>query len=259
MKRVVLAFLIMSSLLVLVPSAASQDVIVDVEGPRIMPIGGKAQFNITAAGGPGEQGGNYNITAFLLADNLTGADPSPGKVFRNLTTEPHWEINITVPYAAQTVTFVINVTSSLENETDFKLVKTKIRVVGPIVLSAEIFNPLEYELKGVPVDFYVRKPSETEDRLVGSSTIESIAPGKSEYASFDWIIADPEEGQYTLTVVVDLDRDGTIDENAGDSVAISYFYVGGGVNYITWILVALIVALALLAAMWLISKPKRRP
>lgn len=259
MKRVVLALLIMSSLLVLVPSAASQDVIVDVEGPRIMPIGGNAQFNITAAGGPGEQGGSYNISAFLLADNLTGADPSPGNVFLNLTTEPHWEIDVTVPYAAQTVTFVVNVTSSLENETDYKLVKTKIRVVGPIVLSAEIFNPLEYELKGVPVDFYVRKPSGTEDRLVGSSTIESIAPGESEYASFDWIIADPEQGQYTLTVVVDLDRDGTIDENAGDSVAISHFYVGGGVNYITWILVALIIALALLAAMWLISKPRKRP
>jgi len=157
------------------------------------------------------------------------------------------------------VTFVVNVTSSLENESDYKLVKTKIKVVGPIVLTAEIHNPLEYELKGVPVDFYVRKPSETEDRLVGSSTIESIAPGMSEYASFDWIIADPELGQYTLTVVVDLDRDGTIDENAGDSVAISYFYVGGGVNYVTWILVALIIALALLGAMWLISKPKRRP
>ncbi|MCK4455543.1 MAG: hypothetical protein KAU99_04265, partial [Thermoplasmata archaeon] len=153
----------------------------------------------------------------------------------------------------------VNVTSSLENETDFKLVKTKIKVVGPIVLTAEIHNPLEYELKGVPVDFYVKKPSETQSRLVGSSTIESIAPGESEFASFDWIIASPESGQYELTVVVDLDRDGVVDESAGDSKAVSYFYVGGGVNYITWILVVLIIALASLAAVWLVTKPRRRP
>ena len=259
MKRAVLSLLILFSLLSLVPSVASQDVVVDVEGPSVMPVGGKAQFNVTAAGGPGEQGGTYNITAFLLGDNLTGADPSPGNVFINLTTEPHWEINVTVPYAAQTMTFEVNVRSSLGNDSTYKIVRTKIRVVGPIILSAEIHNPLEYELKGVPVDFYVTKPGETKSRLVGSSTIESIAPGKSEYASFDWIIANPEPGQYTLTVVVDLDRDGEIDESAGDSVASSYFYVGGGVNYLTWILAALIIVLALLAAMWLIRKSKRRP
>jgi hypothetical protein len=105
----------------------------------------------------------------------------------------------------------------------------------------------------------VKKPSETQSRLVGSSTIESIAPGESEFASFDWTIANPEPGQYELTVVVDLDRDGVVDESAGDSMAVSYFYVGGGVNYITWILVVLIIALALLAAVWLVTKPKRRP
>lgn len=259
MRQAVLSLLILSSLLTLIPTAASQDIIVDVEGPSVMPMGGKAQFNISAAGGPGEQGGTYNITAFLLGDNLTGADPYPGNVFRNHTTEPYWEINVTVPYAAQTMTLVVNVTSSLENDTGFKLVKTKIRVVGPIVLTAEIHNPLEYELKGVPVDFYVKKPSETQSRLVGSSTIESIAPGESEFASFDWIVASPESGQYELTVVVDLDRDGVVDKSAGDSIAVSYFYVGGGVNYITWILVALIIALASLAAVWLVTKPRRRP
>jgi hypothetical protein len=259
MKRAILCLLILFSLLALIPTGASQDVIVDVEGPTIMPVGGKAQFNISAAGGPGEQGGNYNITAFLLGDNLTGADPSPGNVFINLTTDPHWEINVTVPFAAQTMTFVVNVTSSLDNDTDFKLVRTKIRVVGPIVLSAEIFNPLEYELKGVPVDFYVRKPGESETKLVGSSTIESISPGGSEFASFDWIVADPEPGEYELTVVVDLDRDGVIDESAGDSKAVSHFYVGGGVSFLTWILVVLIIVLAFLSTMWLITKPRRRP
>ncbi len=259
MKRAVLSLLILFSLLSLVPSVASQDVVVNVEGPSVMTIGGKAQFNVTAAGGPGEQGGTYNITAFLIGDNLTGADPSPGNVFINLTTEPHWEINVTVPYAAQTMTFEVNVRSSLGNDSTYKIVRTKIRVVGPIILSAEIHNPLEYELKGVPVDFYVKKPSETQSRLVGSSTIESIAPGESEFASFDWIIASPESGQYELTVVGDLDRDGVVDESAGDSKAVSYFYVGGGVNYITWILVVLIIALASLAAVWLVTKPRRRP
>jgi hypothetical protein len=259
MRRAVICLLILLSFLALTPTVASQDVIVEVQGPTIMPVGGKAQFNITATGGPGEQGGNYNITAFLLADNLTGADPSPGNVFINLTTEPYWEINVTVPFAAQTMTFVVNVTSSLENDSDFKLVKTKIRVVGPIVLSAEILNPLVYELMGVPVDFYVRKPSESKTKLVGSSIIESIPPGGSEFATFDWIVADPEPGEYELTVVVDLDRDGVIDESAGDSMAVSHFYVGGGVSYVTWILAALIVVLAILATMWLITKPKKRP
>ncbi|MFQ6107392.1 MAG: hypothetical protein ACE5QF_07395 [Thermoplasmata archaeon] len=258
MKRVILVLLILSSILVLIPNAASQEVVVSIDGPTTMPVGGKAQFNITAAGGPAEKGGDYNITAFLLGDNLTGANPSPGSVYQNLTTSPYWEINVTVPHAAQTMTLVVNVTSSYENESDFKLKKIKIRVVGPIVLSAEISNPLEYELKSVPVDFYIRAPGEPQDRLVGSTTIESIPPGRSEYATFDWIIADPEPGEYRLTVVVDLDRNGVIDENAGDSVAVSYFYVGGGVSWMTYALIVLLAALIVLAAIWLLTKPKRR-
>ncbi|MFQ5910445.1 MAG: hypothetical protein ACE5IJ_06965 [Thermoplasmata archaeon] len=259
MKRVILSFLILSSFLMLVPNAASQDVAINIEGPRVMPVGGQSLFNISATGGPAEQGGTYNITAFLLGDNLTGAEPSPGSVFKNVTSEPFWEINVTVPYAAQTMTFVVNVTSDLGNESDFKEERIKIRVVGPIVLSAEISNPLEYELKEVPVDFYVRVPGESQDRLVGSATIESITPGASEYASLDWVIANPDPGEYRLTVVVDLDRDGVINENAGDSVAVSYFYVGGGVNLVTYALASLLILLIFLSVSWLLTKPRRRP
>lgn len=259
MRRLVLSLLILSSIVFLMPNSASQEVIVSIEGPEIMPMGGSSQFQVNATGGPAEMGGTYNITAFLLGDTLEGASPSPGDVFVNSTAEPGWIINVTVPLFAQTMTLVVNITSDYENESAFKKVSTEIRVIVPIVLSAEISNPVDYELREMPVDFYVRAPGESQDTLVGSTTIESIPPGGSEYALFDWIVADLQPGEYRLTVVVDLDRDGTIDENAGDSVAISHFYVGGGVNYITWILVALIVALALLAAMWLISRPKRRP
>lgn len=223
-----------------------------------MPVGGKTQFNVSAAGGPAEKGGTYNITAFLVGNNLTGADPFPGKTFENSTSEPNWVINVTVPYAAQTMEFVVRVTSNYDNESTFKEVRKKIKVVGPIVLSAEIFNPLDYELKEVPVDFYVRIPGESEDRLVGSTTIESIAPGESVFASFDWVVAEPKAGEYRLTVVIDLDRDGLIDEDAGDSVAVSYFYVGGGVNYMTYILATLLALLIVLSIIWLLRKPKRR-
>lgn len=259
MRRTAISLLILSTLLAFIPQAASQEVVVNVEGPSVMPAGGVAVFNVTAAGGPGGQGGEYNITAYLLGTNLTGASPSPGGVFKNLTSEPHWEINVTVPLAAQTMTFVVNVTSSLENESGFKEIRKKIRVVGPIVLSAEIHNPLEYELREVPVDFYVRGPSDEDFRLVGSSTIETIAPGGNEFASYDWIVADPENGEYMLKVVVDLDRDGIIDEGAGDSVAFSTFYVGGGVSFLTYILAALVVLLVLLSIIWFFAKPRRRP
>ena len=259
MRRAAISLLILSTLLFLVPQGTSQEVVVDVEGPSVMPAGGVALFNITAAGGPGEQGGMYNITAFLLGDNLTGASPSPAGVFKNLTSEPHWEINVTVPFAAQTMTFVVNITSSLENESDYREVRKKIRVVGPIILSAEIHNPLEYELREVPVDFYVKGPGDEDFRLVGSYTIETIAPGANEFASFDWIVADPEHGEYRLKAVVDLDRDGIIDESAGDSVAVSSFYIGGGGSFLTYILGALVVLLVVLSIIWFLAKPRRRP
>lgn len=259
MRRLVLSLLILSSLVLLMPSSASQEVIVSVEGPETMPIGGSSQFQIIAMGGPAEKGGTYNITAFLLGDNLEGASPSPGDIFINSTTEPDWIINVTVPLVAQTMTLVVNITSDYENESAFRRVSTEIRVVGPIVLSAEISNPLDYELREMPVDFYVRAPGESQDRLVGSATIESIPPGGSEYASFDWIVADPQPGEYRLTVVVDLDRDGDINENAGDSVAVSYFYVGGGVNLVTWALAILLVLLIVVSMIWLLTRPRRRP
>lgn len=258
MRKAISLIVMLFLLLLLIPGSLSQEVIVSVEGPRVMPVGGKSMFNITAAGGPAEKGGTYNITAFLLGDNLTGADPSPGNVFQNLTTEPYWQINVTVPYAAQTMTFVVNVTSSYENESDFKVVRTKIRVVGPIVLSAEILNPLDYELREVPVDFYVRSPGESTDQLVGSATIESIAPGDKEFATFDWVVSNPKPGRYRLTVVVDLNRDGIIDEAAGDSMAVSYFYVGGGPSLLTYLLAALLSLLIVLSAIWFLKKPRRR-
>lgn len=258
MRQYLLLLLVLLPLLLLIPNSASQEIFVDVEGPKVMPKGGSSQFNVTAAGGPAEKGGTYNLTAFLIGDNLTGASPSPGEVFVNRSTQPNWIINVTVPNFPQTLHLVVNVSSDYENESDFKRIRTKIKVVGPIVLSAEISNPLDYELREVPVDFYVSVPGENEDRLVGSATIESIAPGESEFASFDWIVADPDSGRYTLTVVVDLNRDGTIDVNAGDSVAVSYFYVGGGVNLLTYILAILLALLILLSIIWLWRKPRRR-
>lgn len=257
MRRFV-PLLVLSSLLVLMPNSASQEVFVDIEGPDVMVVGGTSQFIVTAVGGPAEKGGTYNITAFLLGDNLTGASPSPGDIFLNRSAEPEWTINVTVPYFAQTLDLVVNISSDFENESDYKRTQTRIKVVGPIILSAEISNPLDYELREVPVDFYVSAPGEDEDRLVGSTTIESIAPGESEFASFDWIVADPASGEYRLTVVVDLNRDGIIDMNAGDSVAVSHFYVGGGVNLLTYMLAVLLALLIFLSVIWLWRKPRGR-
>lgn len=258
MRRAILLLLILSSLLFITQNSTSQDLFVDVEGPALMPIGGDAQFNISAVGGPAAEGGTFRITAYLEGENLTGAIPNPASTFENETTEPNWIINVTAPGAPQTVTLHVNVTSEFENESVSEIVKTKIKVVEPIVLSAEISNPLEYELREIPVDFYVKAPNEENDMLVGSTTIEAIPPGESEFASYDWIVGDPVPGRYRLTVIIDLNRDGVIDTNAGDSVASSYFYVGGGVNILTYALAFLLALLIVLSIIWLRKKPRRR-
>jgi hypothetical protein len=258
MRRIVPTFLILTSLFLLLPNSASQDVFVTVEGPDVMPIGGVFPFNITAVGGPAGEVGTYNISAFLLGSNLTGADPSPGNVFMNMSADPHWTVNVTVPNDPQTMTLVVNVTSDYENESDFKETRHQIKVVRPTVLSAEISNPLDYELREIPVDFYVRAPGESEDRLLGTVLIESMAPGEKEFASFDWVVADPSPGRYRLTVVIDLDRDGVINEEAGDSMAVSHFYVGGGVGLLSYLLAVLFILFIILSAFWLLRKPTRR-
>lgn len=258
MRHHIPLLLVLLSLLFLMPNSASQEVFVNVEGPEIMPQGGTSQFNVTASGGPAEKGGAYNITAFVMATNLSGASPTLGDPFKNRSAEPRWIFNVTVPSVTQTVTLIVNITSDYQNESDYKRIETKIRVVGPIILSAEISNPLDYELREIPVDFYVRAPGEENDRLVGSTMIESIAPGESEFASFRWMVGDPGTGRYRLTVVVDLNRDGVIDVNTGDSVAVSYFYVGGGVNLLTYLLAILLALLIFLSVIWLLRKPRGR-
>jgi hypothetical protein len=258
MRRAILLLLMLSSLLLITQHSASQELFVDVEGPAVMPVGGDAQFNVSAVGGPAAEGGTFRITAYLMGDNLTGAIPNPSQEFENETTEPNWVINVTAPGAAQTVTLLVNVTSEFENESSSEIVETKIKVVEPIVLSAEISNSLEYELREIPIDFYVKGPNEENDVLVGSTTIEAIRPGESEFASYDWIVGDPTPGRYRLTVVIDLNRDGVIDTNAGDSVSSSYFYVGGGVNILTYLLAVLLALLIVLSIIWLRRRPRRR-
>lgn len=232
---------------------AQEKLRVFILGPDVLPINGKTQYNVSATGGPAEKGGFYNITAFFLGPNVSDISPSPGDVFLNKSTMGSWIINASVSSRPQTLDLVVRVYSVFGNESEEVEKRFKVKVVGPVVLTARVGNPLNITLRNVPVDFYV------DDKFIGSTTISEIEPFGEAFATYDWVVLGVPQGRHKLTAVVDLNRDGVIDPDQGDSCAVSYFYAGGGISTMSIVLfVGIAILVALIVILLIRSRRQRR-
>jgi hypothetical protein len=253
-KRILLAAALLSAavLVTMSPPVASQEVSILVLGPDAVAVGSNVTYNVTVGGGPAEQGGTYNVTAYLDGPEVTGATPSRSQPYSNESSRTTYSIDITAPGAPQTMSLVVNVSSSAANTTEKAWAQTSytIVVVRPIVLSALVKNESNITLEGIDVRFFV------DGEFVGSVK-ESFPPLESKRVQFEWVVKGVSPGGHKATVEVDLDGDGVADPAKGEVVSARIFYREyEGPNYILPAIILLII-LSALVAIFLVKRQLR--
>ncbi|UCD91947.1 MAG: hypothetical protein JSV43_06865, partial [Methanobacteriota archaeon] len=220
----IIAVLMLISLVPLFQGTVAQDseVRVFVVGPEAIEVGKKAVYNVTVVGGPAEEeGGKWQVAAVLTGANVseeTGASPTLASKFNETQDSNIFLINVSAPSIAQHMVLNIEAFSHHGAETVLTNETFDIFVVHPINLRATVSNPSNSTLKNVLVNFYV------DGEFVGGTSIEEISPFSEGAATLKWITKDVSPGRHIMTVEIDLDGDGTIEERFGDTLYVGNFY-----------------------------------
>ncbi len=207
---------------------------------------------IRLSGGPaGDEGGNYTYRVELSAENSTGALASP-----NTASDPSgvFVVNITMPgEPGQTLTVTVNATSkstatsaSTSAELNFK-----IKVVDPIVITAQVFNMGIVDAKNVTARFYA------DGEFLGTK-IFNLSAGQSTELVYNWTFMDIDEGKHVVMVVID-DANSIVEFSDGNNVLSQTIYVGGQGNPAGAILTIAVIVAAFFVITTYLQKPGRKP
>ncbi len=248
------ALLVLGALLALPsPAAAQEEVTILVFGPEVIAVSANVTYNVTVTGGPGADGGTFNVTSFLDGGPLlAGALPSRTDPDEQESTRNTYTVNVTAPGTPQSMELVVNVSSESADgsERSWGQISYPIVVVRPVTITALVTNPLNMSLEGVAVRFFV------DGDFVGS-VLEDLPALESKTVQFEWVVRSVAPGSHTATVEVDLDGDGVTDPAKGEVVAARIFYkTAEGPNY-AGPTVFLLIVLAALVAIFLVRRSLR--
>lgn len=259
MRRSLVPVMIILMLLSSVPilqhaEAQDSEVRVFIVGPEALGLGKKAVYTVTVVGGPAEDGGKWEVKAHVSGPNITEASPTGADIYMETQDSNVFQIEVKAPPIAQHMVLNIEAASHKGAEQARTNETYDIYVVHPINLRATVSNPSNSTLKNVLVDFIV------DGELVGTASIEEISPYGEGTARLGWITKSVSPGRHSLTIEIDLDGDGEIDERIGETFLIGSFYSPRGDPGI--LVIALIVVLVLIILFLLPStlrkKKKRR-
>jgi hypothetical protein len=201
-----------------VDAQPESDVRIFVFGPEIMATGSSTEFNVTVLGGPGDEGGNFSIRAYLDGTNVSGALPLQSSPLELTTATGRFSVNVTTPTTPQKTKLFINATSASEGARSWAETEYEIDVVKPIKLKAKIENNGGIDLKDIIVNFYV------DGNYVGFENLSALNAGSSVTVTHEWLVTGLASGRHELIATVDLNNDGVISEMDGDIASIQYFY-----------------------------------
>jgi subtilase family serine protease len=203
-------------------------------------------------GGPaGDEGGNYTYRVDFSAKNVTGAKATP-----NTASDPSgfFRFNLTMPdEPGQTLTVTINATSrststraSITADMNFK-----IKVVDPIVITAEVFNKGSVDARNVTASFFA------DGALLGTSVF-NISAGSSAVLTYNWTFLKIDNGKHVVTVVLD-EANSLVEFSDGNNVLSRTIYVGGGGNPAGAILTVAVIVVTFFVVLTYFQKPGRKP
>ncbi|MCK5548386.1 MAG: hypothetical protein KAI64_05185 [Thermoplasmata archaeon] len=255
MKRLPILILIVILAIPIISSVDAQPestVRVHVFGPDVVAVDTRSNITVSVTGGPGELGGNFSISAYLEGTNVTGALPVKSSPYETTSTNGTFTVNLTAPITPQTVTLVINGTSTRDVDSEYTVFEYTIAVVAPIPISARIENNGNYTLSNLDVVFYI------DGELLDELTVDFLDVGDSTTVTTEWLVASISPGTHEILITVDMNNDGVIIESDGDLVIKQYFYKEyGDLHPAIIILVGTVMVLAVLILIRTISRKRR--
>ncbi len=225
-------------------------VTVDLDHPAFAGKGQVVPVTLTMAGGPaGDTGGNFSYKAEITASNKTGSSVSPNQ---DSSASGVFKLNLTMPgYGPQTIKIKVNATSKATTlESRSVEVEFTMKVVDPIVISAEVFNLGPVDAGNVTAKFYA-------DGTYLDSKKFNVSAFSSTVVSYNWTSPSIKEGKHVVSVVID-DPNQIVEFSDGNNVYSMTIYVGEEGNVLGAVLTIGVVIAAVLFALVYIQKPVRR-
>ncbi len=186
-------------------------VAVFITAPDAAGTGDTIVVNVTAAGGPAEEGGTYELRAFLRGPgDLTGASPVEEGPLQESSENNTFSFNVTMPLEEQEVELVVVVNSTKDDTWVEGEATKRIRALVPLRISARVVNTGSVEVRNVPVYLYL------DGTLVDETALVVLGPSSSVTVSFRYLPVNLAPGSHTLEIRVDINGDGVVDPALGE-------------------------------------------
>ena len=251
MKRLVLALLLLAAIAPAWPHAQAQGPVTAViRGPTAIAPSSTHPYTVTVQGGPGADGGTFEISYALQGSNLQGGDPQIARTLSN--AQGTFQVNVTAPEAEGTVQLYVKATSKNETLNATKETRLSIEVFRPVDLRAFLRNQGGAAALNVTVFFYV------DGALVGNMTIARIDAGAQAEVNISYIPVGLTVGRHTVRIQADLDHDGVISPERGELITQQFFYKTERSNTPAILGTITVLILILLAVVLLAIRRQRR-
>jgi len=249
--------LVASLLICAVPMVQADDAIAplhaQLDGPLVVTTGSRNQYVLTMVGGPAEDGvGNYSYKASMNGEDVGDAMflPSSG----GPKTTGKFYLNLTAPTVAQTMTLLVNCTSSNTVSAVKANIQLTVKVVEPITLSATVTNTGNVSVTVVPLALQIYQDGEWVEFY---NTTLDLAAGESYAFVYNWTAQGVDSGEHKVRMLLD-PGNAIVTFEGGATVyetTIYYHMPGyGGLNTLLWILVIALGAVTFLV--WRRPAPK---
>ncbi|MCU0860593.1 MAG: hypothetical protein MUE55_08430 [Thermoplasmata archaeon] len=231
-------------------AAAYTPVEISMDVPTFAGTLEKVKCTLTVTGGPAAtEGTNYTYKAEIIADNETGSSVSPST---GSSVSGKFNLTITMPGEAQTITVRINATSKSAHTSDSvsEVREYEVKVVEPILITATVYNTGSVDAEDVKASFFA------DGILLGDKEF-SLAAGASIELAYNWTWANIAEGEHVVSVVID-DESGLVEFSDGNNVYTKTIYVGSQSNPVGAILTVGVIIMSILVALMYMAKPQKR-
>ena len=203
-----------------------------ISGPGVLATspsyGESATYKISITGGPASQknvsGVNWSYIAYLKGEFANAGNKSgplletAAKAYSNQTG--NFTFNVTAPIVECTVTLYVNATSAAQGNQSVIVERTMtIKVVKPVILTAQVHNSGSIGVRNIVVKFYV------DDKYIGSKNIASLAANASANVTLNWTVTEYTNGYHNAKMVIEGSGSMIVFSN-GTNTQTTEFFIG---------------------------------
>lgn len=244
LSPLLLAVLLLPALLIPLGAQGQGPVTIFITAPDAAGTGESIGVNVTAAGGPGEDNGTFELRAWLEGPDLAGAAPLEDVPLELSSENNTFTFNATMPLTEQIVTVVVEINSTLDTAFQVARATHAIQVLVPLRVTARVENRGEVAVQNIPVFLAI------DDVQVQETRIDRLNPGETQVVEFSHLPLGLGVGAHTVEVRVDINKDGVIDAAIGEVALRTIFYKEGEPLNPLWIGAGVVAALVVGLLVW---------